>query len=75
MDESLTKTSTGVKVACTICGTIIPIEFGELTKTEALEAIAKLDGPRECPGFHVELSGFRKWWRLDEAVELFYGRR
>ncbi len=66
------RTDKGVDVTCTICGTTIPIDFCGLSKEQALEAIGNLDGPRECPGFHVELSGFRKWWRLDEAVEFYF---
>lgn len=67
------RTDTGVEVTCTICNTTIPIDFGGLDKEQALEAIAKIDnGPRECPGYHVELSGFRKWWQLDEAVEFYF---
>jgi hypothetical protein len=30
-------------------------------------------GPAECPGFHVELSGWRHYWRLPEALEAMYG--
>lgn len=64
----------GVRVTCRKCGEKIRLEFGELTREEATAAMARLaDIPRECPGFHVELGGWRYWWRLDEALEAVYG--
>ncbi len=35
---------------------------------------AKIDRtPMECPGFHVELSGWRGLWQLDKCIEAVYG--
>ena len=67
---------TTVRVPCRECGTIIGIDFDGCDRAQAEELVSKLDRlPRECPGFHVELSGWRWLWRLDEAVEAFYGPR
>ena len=64
-----------VRVTCRKCGERVRIEFGDMTRAEAAAAMAKLnDMPRECPGYHVELSGWRRLWRLDEALEAVYGK-
>ena len=66
-------TDHSVRVCCRKCGEHLGIEFGDMTRAEAVEMVAKLDRiPRECPGFHVELSGWRHLWRLDEAIEALY---
>jgi hypothetical protein len=63
-----------VRIACRKCGERIRIEFGDLTRAEAVELVDNLDRqPRECPGYHVELSGWRRLWRLDDAVAAVYG--
>jgi hypothetical protein len=62
-----------VRVKCRKCHELIRLEFGNLTRAEAEEALRKIDVPRECPGFHVELSGWRHYWRLPEALEAMYG--
>jgi hypothetical protein len=67
---------TRVHVKCRKCGETIPIEFGEMTRDQAEHAISLMDStPRECPGYHVELSGWRHFWRLDEALEAMYGTK
>jgi len=63
-----------VRVKCRKCGDPIKLEFGGLSRPEAEAAMDKLNHtPMECPGFHVELSGWRYFWRFDEALELVYG--
>ena len=62
-----------VRTTCKKCGAVIRLQFGTLTKTEALEAARKLDAaPRECPGGHVELSGLARLWDMAEAIERAY---
>jgi len=66
--------ATTVRVLCRDCGTAITLQFGDLDRAAAEKVCQELDrGPRHCPGFHVELSGFRRLWRLDEALEAVYG--
>ncbi|MGA2068321.1 MAG: hypothetical protein ABSG86_25335 [Thermoguttaceae bacterium] len=68
------RVGTRVRVVCRKCHEVVPIEFGNLTRDEAVAALDKLDHtPMECPGFHVELSGWRHYWRLPEALEAMYG--
>ena len=63
-----------VRVHCRKCGESITLDFGDLDRSGAIERINQLDRtPRECPGYHVELSGWRHFWRLDEAIEAVYG--
>ena len=63
------------RTTCAKCGTIITIDFGGLDRTEAARLIREMDRiPRECPGYHVELSGWRRLWHLDECLEAVYGK-
>jgi hypothetical protein len=62
-----------VRVKCRKCGTLIRLEFGDLTRAEAAVALAKQNYPRECPGFHTELSGWDWLWHFDEALNTCYG--
>jgi hypothetical protein len=63
-----------VRITCRQCQERIRIEFGDLTRAQAVAMIDKIDRqPRECPGYHVELSGWRRLWRLDEAIAAVYG--
>ena len=72
MVEKLNETT--VRVCCAECGEKITLEFGDLPRAEAQALIDKLDRtPRECPGFHVELSGWKRMWHLDEALAMIYG--
>lgn len=51
---------------CRKCGTSIKINLGTLTLDEAHKAVTMIDRtPRECPGFHVELTGWTRLWSLD----------
>jgi len=63
-----------VRTHCQKCGEAIVLEFGDMTREEA-EAVVKQvdDGPRECPGYHVELTGWRRLWQMDEAIKALYG--
>ncbi len=62
-----------VQTTCSKCGTGVRLDFGSLTKDEALEAADKLDrSPRECPGRHVELEGMARLWRVREAIQRAY---
>ena len=50
------------------------MQFGDLSEDAARAAVAKIDRtPMECPGFHVELSGWRGLWQLDKCIEAVYG--
>ena len=62
-----------IQTQCKKCGALIKLDFGELSKDEALAVAEKMDTtPRECPGMHVELSGFRSLWSLDDAIHRAY---
>lgn len=62
-----------VQTQCLKCGVTIKIDFGSLTKAEALEVAEELDrSPRECPGRHMELSGWRRLYGLDDAIHRAY---
>jgi len=62
-----------VRTQCKKCGVTIKLDFHNMTKEEALTVAEKLDcTPRECPGQHVELSGFREMWQIDEAIHRAY---
>lgn len=62
-----------IKTVCSECSTELTLDFGDATFKEALEMIEKMDHvSRECPGFHVEIGGWRKLWNLDEAVNRAY---
>jgi len=62
-----------IKSICEKCRTEITLDFDGLTYVEALKAINELDDrAMECPGYHVEIGGWKKRWRLDEAVENAY---
>ncbi|HPO13814.1 MAG TPA: hypothetical protein PLI09_10245 [Candidatus Hydrogenedentes bacterium] len=62
-----------IRTQCKNCGPIIKLDFGNMSKEEALAVAEKMDNtPRECPGMHVELSGFRSMWSLDDAIHWLY---
>jgi len=62
-----------VKTQCKKCSVTIKLDFGNMTKDEALAVAEQLDHtPRECPGQHVELGGFRELWSLDQAIHSLY---
>ncbi|MBE0556378.1 MAG: hypothetical protein IH628_04015 [Proteobacteria bacterium] len=62
-----------IRTKCKKCGATIRLDFGNLTKEEALAAAEKMDRtPRECPGMHMELGDFRQLWSLDDAIHRAY---
>ena len=62
-----------IRTQCKKCGATIKLDFGNLTKDEALAVAEKMDRtPRECPGQHTELGGFRQLWSLDDAIHRAY---
>jgi len=63
-----------VRIRCRKCGDPIILEFGDLDRAEAKAKMDELNHtPRSCPGFHVELSGWRYLWHFDEALAAVYG--
>jgi len=64
-----------VRTTCVKCGTRLTLDFGDMNREEALRHAAKIDRiPMECPGYHVELSGWRRLWQLDKAIEALYDK-
>lgn len=62
-----------IRAQCKKCGVTIKLDFGDMTKEEALAVAEKMDNtPRECPGRHVELGGFRAMWSIDDAIHRLY---
>jgi len=62
-----------VRVKCVKCHELILLEFGNLTRAEAEEALRKINVPMSCPGYHVELGGWHRLWRFEAALEAAYG--
>ena len=64
---------TQIAVQCCKCHERILLEFGRMSHGEAEAAMYKLDyTPMECPGWHIELSGWFKLWRMREALMMQY---
>jgi len=62
-----------IRSTCSKCGIAIKLDFGNLTKEEALAVAERLDNePRECPGQHMELSGLGRLWRAEDAIHRLY---
>lgn len=62
-----------IRTQCKKCGVILKLDFGELTKEEALAVAEKMDmTPRECPGMHVELEGWNQLWGITDAIHRAY---
>ena len=62
-----------IQTKCSKCGAVIRLNFGALSKAEALEAAERLDSqPGECPGHHVELGGLARLWQVREAIRRAY---
>lgn len=65
-----------ITTKCMKCGVTIKLDFGALTKDEALAVAERMDRtPRECPGQHVELSGMAQLWSVQEAIHRLYDLR
>jgi hypothetical protein len=62
-----------VETTCLECGYKITLDFGDVDFESALKFIDKLDqSSRECPGWHVEIGGWKKRWQLEDAVNRAY---
>jgi hypothetical protein len=62
-----------VKTSCLKCGQVLTLDLESASYQEALSWIEKVDRtPMECPGFHVEVGGWRKHWQLDRAIKEAY---
>ncbi len=62
-----------IQTQCRKCGAIIRLDFGDMTKDEALAVAEEMDKTsRQCPGQHIELSGFRTLWSMDDAIHRAY---
>ncbi|HXJ58770.1 MAG TPA: hypothetical protein VNU68_19095 [Verrucomicrobiae bacterium] len=58
---------------CRKCGETIRIDFGNLTRDQAEKKLDELaHTPMECPGFHVELGGWRILWNFEELLAQAY---
>ena len=62
-----------IRTTCIKCGVGIKLDFGSLSKEEALAVAERMDNePRECPGQHVELSGVARLWGVPDAIHRLY---
>ena len=62
-----------IRTQCKKCGVTIRLDFGSLTKEEALAVAEKMDcTPRECPGQHVELGNWNHLWGITDAIHRAY---
>lgn len=62
-----------IRTKCKKCGVTIKLDFGSMTKEEALAAAEKMDmTPRECPGMHVELGGWKALYSLNDVIHRAY---
>jgi len=62
-----------IKTTCKKCGVTINLDFGDMTREEAVKMCEELDRtPRECPGMHCELGNWRYYWSLDDAIHRAY---
>ena len=58
-----------VRIRCRKCDAPVILDFGDMTREQALETIARIDKvPQECPGYHFELSG----WKENQVVVRFW---
>jgi len=69
---------TQYRCRCEKCGHHILLRFHradgtKMTREEARGSCAALDTtPMECPGYHVELSGWSQLWHFEEALAALY---
>ena len=62
-----------VNTQCKKCGVAIRLDFGDITKEEAIKRADEMDRtPRECPGGHVELSAWNQLWSIEDAIHRAY---
>ena len=58
-----------VNTQCMKCGVAVRLDFGDMTKEEAVKRADEMDrSPRECPGGHVELSGWKQLYSIEDAI-------
>lgn len=61
------------KTTCKKCGIQFYLDFGTMTKEEAIEKFTRMDDQGfHCPGHHVELGGVFEMWNLDDAIYRAY---
>ena len=61
------------RTKCRKCGVEVIIDFCGLDYDGAVATLEKFDRiPRECHGFHVELSGWWYYWNFDELLRQAY---
>lgn len=71
---TLTETPGEVRTTCRKCGEPIRLQFGDMPADAARRVLREMNsGPWECPGYHVELSNRKWYWRLDECFQAVYG--
>lgn len=62
-----------IDTECLKCGTKITLDFGDMTRDEAIKMAKVIDEQsRDCPGYHVEIGGWRERWQLDNAISRAY---
>ena len=62
-----------VETTCNKCGEKFHIDLGDMSREMAEKAFRKLDNTsRQCPGHHVELSGWYQLWNLEDALHRAY---
>lgn len=59
-----------IETKCEKCGNTVTIDLENATFDEAMKWAAEIDKKAmSCPsGYHVEVSGWRKWWNLDKII-------
>jgi hypothetical protein len=62
-----------IQTQCRKCGCTVKLDFGDLTKEEAMAAAEKMDqSPRECPGQHMEFGGWGQLYDLNDCIHRAY---
>ncbi|WDI05197.1 hypothetical protein PUW25_25650 (plasmid) [Paenibacillus urinalis] len=62
-----------IKTTCLKCNETVTLDFGDANYSQALKMAEKLDRrAMECPGFHVEIGGWNKYWQLNRIIEEAY---
>jgi hypothetical protein len=63
-------------IQCRKCRETITLDFEGVPFEQAVDLLGRLDTfPRECPGLHVELSGWSYYWRFGEMLTQVYPDR
>jgi|GEM_PF-2598423 len=62
-----------IKTTCLKCKSEVTLDFGDANYSEALKLADQIDKrPMECPGFHVEVGGWKKYWQIVNAIDSAY---